>query len=48
MEAKKLRTKQIIFRASEKEWKIIKDKAEKAQLSMSEYLRTLAVYGEVK
>ena len=42
------RNKNIILRVSEKELKQIKEKAEKAQLSISEYLRTLAIYGEVK
>lgn len=42
------RNKNIILRVSEKELNQIKEKAEKAQLSISEYLRTLAIYGEVK
>ena len=42
------RNKNIILRVSEKELNQIKEKAEKAQLSVSEYLRTLAIYGEVK
>jgi len=42
------RNKNIILRVSEKELNQIKEKAEKAQLSISEYLRTLAIYGEDK
>lgn len=45
---KKARTKQFIIRVNEKEQKAIRDKAEQAGLSVSEYLRTLAIYGEVK
>ena len=43
-----MRDKNIRVRVSDKEMKQIKEKAKKAQLSVSEYLRTLAIYGEVK
>ena len=45
---KKARTKQFIIRVNDNEWKTIKENAEKAQLSVSEYLRTMGIYGEVK
>lgn len=42
------RTSKILFAVTEKELKQIKENAEKAQLTVSEFLRTLAIYGEVK
>ena len=42
------RNKNILIRVSEKEMKQIKKMAKNAGLSVSEYLRTLAIYGEVK
>ena len=42
------RTKQFIIRVNENEQKRIKENAEKAQLTVSEYIRTMAIYGEVK
>ena len=42
------RNKNIILRVNEKELKQIKELAKKSNLSVSEYLRTLAIYGEVK
>lgn len=43
-----MRDKNIRVRVSDKEMKQIKEKAKQANLSVSEYLRTLAIYGEVK
>lgn len=43
-----MRNKNIRIRVSEKEMEQIKEKAKKAGLSVSEFLRTLAIYGEVK
>lgn len=43
-----MREKNIRIRVSEKELDQIKEKAKEAELSVSEYLRTLAIYGEVK
>lgn len=42
------RQRHIVIRVSEKEMKQIKEMAKNAGLSVSEYLRTLAIYGEVK
>ena len=42
------RNNRIIFVVTDKELKQIKEKAEEAQLTVSEYLRTMAIYGEVK
>jgi len=42
------KTTNILIRVSEEEKKAIKENAEKAQLTVSEYLRTMAIYGEVK
>ena len=42
------RTSQFIVRTNDRERKAIKEKAEKAQLTVSEYIRTMAIYGEVK
>ena len=42
------RTNKLIVRISDKEKANIKEKAEKAQLTVSEYVRNLIVYGEVK
>lgn len=42
------RNNRIIFVVTDKELKQIKEKAEKAQLTVSEYLRIMGIYGEVK
>jgi len=42
------KTTNILIRVSEEEKKAIKENAEKAQLTVSKYLRTMAIYGEVK
>lgn len=45
---KEMRNKAIKIKVSEKELEIIKKRAKEKQLSVSEYLRTLGIYGEVK
>ena len=45
---RKAKVKQLHFMVSKEEFEKIKENAEKAQLTVSEYLRTLAIYGEVK
>lgn len=42
------RTSKILFAVTEKELKQIKENAENAGLTVSEFLRTLAIYGEIK
>lgn len=42
------RKNRIIFVATDKELKQIKEKAKQEELTVSEYLRLIAIHGEVK
>lgn len=42
------RESQFIIRVNDREKEVIKENAKKAQLTVSEYIRVMAIYGEVK
>ena len=44
----KKRVKQILIRATENELEAIKNNANSSHLSVSEYMRIMSIYGEVK
>lgn len=43
-----LRKNRIGLVLTDKELRILQENAEKAQLTVSEYIRTMAIYGEIK
>ena len=45
---KKTRDKMLCIKVNERELKAIKEKALEKQLTTSEYVRNMAIYGEVK
>ncbi len=47
-EKDRIRTKQIHIKLSDEEFSILKNKAEKAELSASEVIRILIIYGHIK